>query len=168
MTFPCLSCCGRALESLARGDSTVAVGPAGLTSAHSSQNTSAACAGCLSDACARASDVPSNPGQALMHAQEYLVVDDRPRKVLVCGWGEQSFMRALLRELDQGQVRGAGFGRWGVGHSVIVKESDQSCRNRPGEDCFGGRTVDRGLRFGCVGTRPCVLSVAPGAAEISG
>lgn len=29
--------------------------------------------------------------------------DDRPKRVLVCGWGEQSFMRAVLRELDQGQ-----------------------------------------------------------------
>ncbi len=33
------------------------------------------------------------------------MADDRPRTVLVCGWGEQSFMRAMIRELDQGQVR---------------------------------------------------------------
>lgn len=35
---------------------------------------------------------------------EYLVPDDRPKRVLVCGWGEQSFMRAVLRELDHGQM----------------------------------------------------------------
>lgn len=40
----------------------------------------------------------------IVFAQEYLVVDAQPKHVLVCGWGEQSFMRSILRELSYGQV----------------------------------------------------------------
>ncbi|KAL6749116.1 hypothetical protein V8C86DRAFT_3032280 [Haematococcus lacustris] len=34
---------------------------------------------------------------------EYLVEDDRPERVLVAGWSEQSFMHNVLRELDHGE-----------------------------------------------------------------
>jgi hypothetical protein len=36
---------------------------------------------------------------------EYLIFNNRPRRVLVCGWGERSFMHTLLHELDAGGVR---------------------------------------------------------------
>eukprot|EP00798_Chlamydomonas_sp_ICE-L_P025812 gene25812-11487_t len=35
---------------------------------------------------------------------EYFFTDDAPENVLVCGWGEQSLMSAIIREADRGQL----------------------------------------------------------------
>eukprot|EP00798_Chlamydomonas_sp_ICE-L_P005399 gene5399-5621_t len=32
---------------------------------------------------------------------EYLFADETPKRVLICGWGEQSMMQSLLKELDR-------------------------------------------------------------------
>lgn len=36
---------------------------------------------------------------------EYVKVDDKPVRLLVCGWGEPSFMAVLIREFDSGSCR---------------------------------------------------------------